>query len=605
MQEKIIDQYQSNAAEASQQFNKYERQVNLYSVFRLIDFLLLLASVYYAVKWGDLLFFALSFVVLGLAFAWLVKKQSLFEQQKKYFAALKAVNMNEVDSMANRGNIYSNGSQFYDEKHFYTSDLDIFGSRSLYQLVNRAATYRGNQTLSAWLQKAADRDTIIARQDAIKELAAKNDWKLDVQALLLFNKNEQTDQLKQFLRYLQTPLNLPGEKWLTVYSKVAPLVMLGLIGLSFFYPLGSVVALVGLGNVALVGSRIKFIQQVSLSSDKMAETLNNYAAVFERIENEPWGAPLNKQLSEEVSSGHGLTTSAKIKQLYRLIDKFNYRLNMLVGFFLNAFLLWDIRQIIAIENWKRQYQHDFEKAFEVVSEFEALISLTSLHINYPEWCFPQIAVGNGYTLTAAAIAHPLIDETTRVANDYLMADTFGIDIITGSNMAGKSTFLRTLGINTVLALAGAPACAAEMEVSVISLFTYMRIKDSLNESTSTFKAELDRLQMLLNAVQGDEKIFFLVDEMLRGTNSTDKYLGSKAVIENLISHQGVGLVATHDLQLAQLEQKYPGYVRNFYFDIEVKDDEMLFDYKLKPGECKTFNALLLLKRIGIDTTALD
>jgi DNA mismatch repair ATPase MutS len=160
-----------------------------------------------------------------------------------------------------------------------------------------------------------------------------------------------------------------------------------------------------------------------------------------------------------------------------------------------------------------------------------------------------------------------------------------------------------LGINTVLALCGAPVCAQTMRVSVITIISYMRIKDSLNESTSTFKAELDRLQMLLAAVDGETKVYFLIDEMLRGTNSVDKYKGSKAVIEQLIKKKGVGLVATHDLQIAQLEQKYPDYVRNFYFDIQVLDGEMLFDYKIKHGECKTFNASLLLKQIGIDVDA--
>jgi DNA mismatch repair ATPase MutS len=155
-------------------------------------------------------------------------------------------------------------------------------------------------------------------------------------------------------------------------------------------------------------------------------------------------------------------------------------------------------------------------------------------------------------------------------------------------------------VYTVLALAGAPVCADSMSVSIVTLISYMRIKDSLNESTSTFKAELDRLQMLLKAVENDQKVFFLIDEMLRGTNSVDKYLGSKAVIEQLISKKAVGMVATHDLEIAKLEERYPDYVRNFYFDIQVIDGEMLFDYKIKHGECKTFNASLLLKRIGIN-----
>ncbi|MBC7915190.1 MAG: hypothetical protein H7Y07_13815 [Pyrinomonadaceae bacterium] len=188
----------------------------------------------------------------------------------------------------------------------------------------------------------------------------------------------------------------------------------------------------------------------------------------------------------------------------------------------------------------------------------------------------------------------------NLSDNFSLENTRKIDIITGSNMAGKSTFLRTVGINAVLAFAGAPVCARSMQITVMNLFAYMRIRDSLNESISTFKAELNRLQLLLEVLKSDGKVYFLIDEMLRGTNSVDKYRGSKAVIEKLVAQKAVGIVATHDLQLAQLEEKYPHYVRNCYFDIQVLNGEMIFDYKLKDGECKTFNASLLLKQIGIE-----
>jgi DNA mismatch repair ATPase MutS len=277
---------------------------------------------------------------------------------------------------------------------------------------------------------------------------------------------------------------------------------------------------------------------------------------------------------------------------------------MIVGFVLNVFLLWALKQTIAIEQWKRDNHENLEDAFAVIAEFEALASIAGLQFNYPEWSTPTIEDGEAYTLIAKNLAHPLINSKSRVTNDYELTDDFKIDIITGSNMAGKSTFLRTIGINTVLALCGAPVCADNLLISVMTMVTYMRIKDSLNESTSTFKAELDRLQMLLAAVKQEYKVFFLIDEMLRGTNSVDKYLGSKAVIEQLIAKKAVGMVATHDLEIAKLETAYPDYVRNFYFDIQVIDGEMLFDYKMKHGECKTFNATLLLKQIGIDIPAV-
>jgi DNA mismatch repair ATPase MutS len=400
--------------------------------------------------------------------------------------------------------------------------------------------------------------------------------------------------------YLHIPLNLTGEKWLTQYVKVAPYLLVGLIALAYFYPpVKGLAILTGLVNMGIVFSKGTYIKKADLIAGKIGDTLAKYAAVFKKIEEENWQANYTTQQAQKLLDAG---TSAKLKELSDLINKLNYHLNIIVGIILNLFFLWDIKQIIAIENWKRNNANGLEMAFDVIAEYEALISLAGLRINYPDWTMPQIADGDGYTLIATEIAHPLIPAASRVVNDYELTDTHKVDIITGSNMAGKSTFLRTMGINTVLALCGAPVCAKSMQVSVMTMVSYMRIKDSLNESTSTFKAELDRLQMLLAAVDNEPKVFFLIDEMLRGTNSVDKYRGSKAVIELLIKKKGVGMVATHDLQIAQLEQKYPDYVRNFYFDIQVKDGEMLFDYKIKHGECKTFNASLLLKQIGIDVS---
>ena len=443
----------------------------------------------------------------------------------------------------------------------------------------------------------------MSRQQAIEEMAGKNDWKIDIQAHLWFSLKQQKEQIKKLLEYLKIPVELEDQKWLNIYSKIAPWLLLAVIVVAVFYaPARYFAGVIALANNRIVASKSESVKKTDLIAGRIGTTLAHFVFAFRSIENEEWQSGYLKKLSERVRRNDG-AVSEQINRLSNLINKLNYRLNLVVNFVLNIFLLWDIRQVIAIENWKRNNQQSLEEAFDVIAEFEALISLASLRINYPEWCMPEIADGAGYTLTAAHIAHPLINEESRIDNDYELNDTYKIDIITGSNMAGKSTFLRTIGINTVLALSGAPVCARSMKVSVVTILSYMRIKDSLNESTSTFKAELDRLQMLLTAVGGEAKIFFLVDEMLRGTNSVDKYLGSKAVIEQLIQKKGVGLVATHDLQIAQLEKKYPDYIRNFYFDIQVKDGEMLFDYKIKHGECKTFNASLLLKQIGINVDA--
>lgn len=598
MEQQIITDYTRRASLAAAESAKYKKLANTYSLFRLGIFALVAVTIAVAIHFDNFSIIAVAFVLLVFAFAWLVARQSRFEKQKQYYDDLQRVNENEIASIQTHANIYGDGARYVDEKHFYTSDLDIYGKASLYQLINRTATTPGNDKLSAWLNAPANKAIVLQRQEAVKEIAAKNSWKLDLQTRLVFAIKQDTDQLKNLFKYLRIPLDMPGEKWLSAYTKIAPYLFTALLIAAYFYPPAKLTAIiVGLFNMGMVFSKAVYIRKADLIAGKIGSTLTNYAEAFKSIEDEQWQAAYNTALAQQLNSNK---TSAKIKELAELINKLNYHLNMIVGFVLNLFFLWDIRQIIAIENWKRQNQESLETAFDVIAEFEALMSLSSLAVNYPDWCFPVIDDREGYTLTAKAIAHPLINAAKRIENDYELENTFKVDIITGSNMAGKSTFLRTIGINTVLALSGAPVCAQSMQVSVITMISYMRIKDSLNESTSTFKAELDRLQMLLAAVENEPKIFFLIDEMLRGTNSVDKYLGSKAVIEQLIRKKAVGMVATHDLQIAQLETKYPDYVRNFYFDIQVVNGEMLFDYKIKHGECKTFNASLLLKQIGIE-----
>ncbi len=598
MQDTIINNYKINASQAQQEAAKYKKLADTYSLMRLTVFALMIFAISLGIVYDTFTIIAIAFPLLVLSFAWLVSRQSVYDIKKKYYQDLQRVNENEIGSITNRDNLYDNGARFASEKHFYTADLDIFGSSTLFQLVNRAATTPGNEKLADWLSAPADKKTILDRQDAVKELSGKSQWKLELQTLLLFAQKEDVNQLQRLFIYLHIPLNLTGEKWLNNYVKVAPYLLVGLIVLAYFYPpVKSLAILTGLVNMAIVFSKGTYIKKADLIAGKIGDTLAKYAAVFKKIEEENWQSAYNHQQAKKLLDA---STSAKLKELADLINKLNYHLNIIVGIILNLFFLWDIKQIIAIENWKRNNADGLEMAFDVIAEYESLISLAGLHINYPDWTMPQIADGDGYTLTATQIAHPLIPVANRVVNDYELNDTHKVDIITGSNMAGKSTFLRTMGINTVLALSGAPVCAKSMQVSVMTIVSYMRIKDSLNESTSTFKAELDRLQMLLAAVDNEPKVFFLIDEMLRGTNSVDKYRGSKAVIELLIKKKGVGMVATHDLQIAQLEQQYPDYVRNFYFDIQVKDGEMLFDYKMKHGECKTFNATLLLKQIGID-----
>lgn len=598
MQSTIINHYHQNAKAAQQEADKFKSQSNTYSFIRLAIFIAMGFFIFVGAMNNNFSVIAVSVPVLLVIFAVLVKKQGFYDQQHKYYSDLKLINDNELASIQTRGNVYNNGAGFNNEKHFYTADLDIFGNMSLFQLMNRTATTPGRIKLADWLSAPANKQVILERQAAAQEIADRNQWKLEFQTLLLFANNTDGEVLKGLFAFLHHPLNIPGEAALSKYIKVAPYLLLAAVVGAFFWPIAKLIAIVlGIANLSIVSLKGTYIAKSSGVADKISKILSSYASAFDKIENEDWQSAHNSNLALKIKQNQ---TSKNIALLARLIEKMNYNLNMVVGILLNLFFLWALKQTIAIEQWKRNNQQNLEDAFDVIADFEAIVSLGGLRFNYPHWSFPQIADGEAYTLVAKTIAHPLINSTSRVPNDYELTDAHKIDIITGSNMAGKSTFLRTIGINTVLALCGAPVCAESMRVSIMTMVSYMRIKDSLNESTSTFKAELDRLQMLLKAVEHEYKVFFLIDEMLRGTNSVDKYLGSKAVIEQLIAKKAVGMVATHDLQIAQLEEKYPDYVRNFYFDIQVADGEMLFDYKIRHGECKTFNASLLLKQIGID-----
>lgn len=594
--------YQNNIDQASAEISRLEKKINLYSLLRVLTLVGGGFFIYTAVSVEAVWLLYLALFIVVITFAWLVSKQSKFSALKDFNKALLQVNENEPGSIRNRTNIYDDGSEWLDDQHNYTSDLDIFGKQSLYHLLNRCATAFGRLQLAAWLKDASQNDTILKRQAASLEIAGKRNWKVQFQAALLFAKAEsERIEVSGLFKYLKSSKeSIP--QWILTFLKIGPWLFYGSAVAAFFYaPFLLIMFATGLANIILVIAFHERVNKAERMMGRVGNTLFHYSRAFRMIEEENWESPLCRELAGRFKLSETNTPlSAQIKQLSQILTKLDYRLNMFVGTLLNISFAWDVRQYAAILEWKGLSKDYIEAAFDSVGTFEALQSIAGLHINYPNWSIPVISNGSQYTLKATEIGHPLIAAELRVNNDFELSDSLKIDIITGSNMAGKSTFLRTLGINTVLALCGAPVCAKSMELSNMKIFSYMRIKDSLNENISTFKAELNRLQLLLDVLKADEKVYFLIDEMLRGTNSVDKYLGSKAIIERLIAQRSVGIVATHDLQIAELEQEYPDYIRNFYFDIRVLGEEMTFDYKLKKGACKTFNASLLLRKLGIE-----
>lgn len=528
-------------------------------------------------------------------FAAVVRRQNKFEKQYKFHQNLLWVFENEMAMLQGKPNGYDNGTAFEDENHPYLSDLDIFGKSSLYALLNRGASKIGVEELAKHLATVSERATIIERQQAIAELAEHIDTTFAFRANLKGHEVTRIEEIKQKLGSgLQKQVAFTSNQLLRVYVKLVPYLMLILFlaGLIFGSTIWNIFGVMAFANAMLTFFYSKQITAVYYGFSGSSGLLSSYADAIEWTEQRVWKSKCIKNLfhSEEKVSSH-------IKTLAKIIVEFDARLNFLLYAVLNFFLLWDLKCCIKLGNWSRNVSNKVVQGLDRIGYFEELISFATLNYNHPDWTFPSI--NNEFALHAKELGHPLIPTHKRIDNNYSVNKKPTVDIITGSNMAGKSTFLRTVGINMVLAYAGAPVCAKEMDLSIFRLLTYMRIKDNLIESTSTFKAELNRLKMILSEVEIHPNAFVLIDEMLRGTNSKDKFDGSKAFIEKLIKIGTPTLFATHDLQLSELEQVHVNSVRNFHFDIQLVGNEMEFDYLIKQGPCTKFNAAILLKQIGL------
>jgi hypothetical protein len=598
LQAEIIANYDQKIKQVTAEIDQTKKLIDQLSFIRIALFLAEILLFILLVSSADdelRTLIQVGLLVPVIAFAFVVRRQSKLDREIDYKKQLLWVYQNEWNILNGTENGYDHGKAFESESHPYTSDLDIFGTASLFAVINRCSTKSGNDLLAKNLANKSSRDKILLRQEAVKEMIDKIGETYSFRANLHGYDPNKIEQIKIQLKHqLGVQLEFVGGKFLRFYVKLVPyisiaLVLAAVLVSSAFWKIVVLLLIIHIGWNVFLGAKIN---KVFYSFGGSSNLLNGYASAISWTENQSWKSPYTLSLLDSK-----IPVSKEIKGLSRIIENFDARLNILVGGILNAFLLWDLRCCISLDIWYKSSSKDVISALDHLGDFEELISLATTAYNQPDWVFPVIT--DQFALETVDIGHPLINEQLRVNNDFHLEAKPTVDIVTGSNMAGKSTFLRTLGINMVLAYSGAPVCAKAMQLSVFSINTYMRIKDSLNESTSTFKAELNRLKMILDNVVKDQDTFVLIDEMLRGTNSRDKYLGSKVFVQKLIAEKTPALFATHDLQLADLIIDHPETVRNFHFDIQITDGEMKFDYLLKHGPCKTFNAAILLKEIGL------
>jgi DNA mismatch repair ATPase MutS len=579
-----------------EQIIQLQKKNKRFNIARLVSFFGAIA-VFYILFPISLLAAILAALMCLVVFGFQIVLDRKNREKMEYFQMLVKINQNELDVLNDNFAQFDPGSEFIDQGHPYTNDLDIFGKRSLFQYINRTSSLLGKTSLANLFSSLLPEDEIEEQQAAVKELAKEVDWRQDIMAHSGLHKKKE-DAIEKINEWLQSKDLFHGNRRMKIAITIFPILALSALALTFFGFTAVPVYLLVFISFVVNYLTFRKVGRVHNQVSRSDEQLKSFNKLLKLIENKEFKSGKLIQLQKKIK-GEGTAASSHIYRLSKLGKRLDYRLNVYVSFFLNLFLLWDLHHVFLIEKWKNIHKDTVPQWFESIGSFEALIGLGTLSFNHKDWLFPSLTEKH-FHLEGKEIGHPLLPAKQRISNDFSLLGSGKIALVTGSNMSGKTTFLRTLGINLVLAQIGAPVCAKVFNFSAIKIHTSMRIIDSLAENTSSFYAELKRLNGILQSVKSKDKVLLLLDEILRGTNSRDRHIGSEALIRQLIQNNAVGLLATHDLELSKLEEEIPGHVFNYNFDVQIEGKELFFDYKLHTGVCKSMNATLLMEKMGIE-----
>jgi hypothetical protein len=489
---------------------------------------------------------------------------------------------------------FDDGQVFVDETHPFTGDLDVFGHASLYSHMNRTGTLQGAKQLAATLRNPLqDAAAVKSAQDAVRELTARLEFRqlFAAQGALA---GEQPGDVQSIYTWLKMPVEFVNKAWLNIVRWVVPALLAGAIiynimGGSYYYITTFLVI-----NWLLLGMHVKKVTaQHQLVSNK-EKIFRKFSLLLELISKEDIEKSGLLQEQKQMAGEAGVA----LRRFAKICSSLDSRNNLLVGVFLNSFILYDIHAMFSLERWKLQYSDKVQGWLETIARMEVLNSMATFAYNHADYIFPEVQDGAA-KLVAKEVGHPLILAEDCVRNDIGIGTPEHFLIITGSNMSGKSTFLRSVGSNLLLALCGMPVCATSFACSPMKIMTSMRIKDSIAKHTSYFQAELLRLQQIVTALKAGDRVFILLDEILKGTNSEDKLSGSRRLIEHFLQYNCLGMIATHDLELGQLEEAYPGKISNYCFESTIKDDHLFFDYRIREGVARNKNATFLMQQMQI------
>ena len=532
----------------------------------------------------------LVFIFLTLWDSQIIYRQHLIEE-------LLRINTLESDYLAGNFSALDQGERFNDPAHPYAHDLDLFGEDSLFQHLNRTVTFSGTQKLVSWLLSLSkDPEVIHSRQQAAEELCAEPEWCQHFRAAGALHPTQALDAVILKSGPTESPF-FSKHSTVRLILWIANTIVIVSWAVTSFTPLPFSISLVlSLLQLSALALYIKKINAYHQRLNLFLKTISNYLPLVRLIHDQSFRSPYLQKIRHSLFTPESNSLQA-LTQLHRIQNSLDQRGNIVIAFILNGLYLKDFHTLLRLDHWRKKYGPDIETWTDVLSEADALISMANYRFNHPAYCLPVICQDR--LLDTEEIGHPLLKSERNVTNDFSIRSLHQIAIVTGANMAGKSTFLRTIGVNLILAQSGNVVCSRYFAFQPMTLFTSMRTTDSLSKDTSYFHAELLRLQQLVNIAQQEDKVFIILDEMLKGTNSVDKLNGSLAFLKRILSYPISGLVATHDLALGELAVDFPEHSFNVCFEIVHSGSQITYDYKLHPGISSNMNASILLKQMGL------
>lgn len=578
------------------QLQQVKKQIFRISMLRLTLFIAGVAGIYFFFSQTPLLIVCICLTFLPLFI--LVKIHNRFFIRKEWLETQARIIQEELQALSGDYSSFEDGKEYVNPEHPYSFDLDIFGRRSLFQSINRTCTFFGKDRLAKWLQNHLHEKTSIEkRQEMVREISEHTLFHEQFRVAGLVHHGQSSDAEK-IQAWSQSPAQYLHAGWVKAFIWGVPvinslLLITSLIGWTSFSCLGLSFGIFLVLSFGII-KRATYIQE---TYGKQLKSLNGYARLIALAKAEDWKSAGMLELMERFNL-NGQSPVQALQQLSKELDRLDLRNNQFLYVLLEGSIFFQLQEIVRIERWKVRYGQHISEWLETVGELDALCSLGTFAYNHPQYTYPELTE-KPFCFLATQMGHPLMPVSQCVKNDATIPSRPFFLIITGANMAGKSTYLRTIGVNYLLACVGAPVCCERLKLHPNQLITSLRTSDSLSDNESYFFAELKRLKRIIDLLNQGQQLFIILDEILKGTNSMDKQKGSFDLIRQFMQMKANGIIATHDLLLGSLIKQFPEEIRNYCFEADIKDNELTFSYKLREGVAQNMNACFLMKKMGI------